>query len=48
MNKKKTNRGKKDDKPVSFHPLKFEEAVKGILKVSPPDKKNDSENRKQS
>ncbi len=36
MKQPKKDQGKKPaEKPVSLHPLKFEEAVEGLLKVDP-------------
>jgi hypothetical protein len=37
--------GKRTQKPgkVSLHPLKFEDALKGLLKTKPPEKKADNQ-----
>lgn len=35
MKKKKTNKGRKYEKPLSMHPLKPEEALAAFMKIDP-------------
>lgn len=43
MAEKSQNDHKPAEKPISLKPLKFEEAVKGLLKVKPESRKDDSD-----
>ena len=38
---KKTNKGKKYDKPLSLYPMKVENAIKKLLNVKPKPKKEE-------
>ena len=50
MNNKKNTTKITSEKPVSLHPLEFEEALKELLKISPlpKEEKEQKENKKPS